>query len=1041
MDDSSTPTYISVAEKGDAASANKSKKDSNISKSIEDHPVEHQELEISYTRSVDNVPTSDSETRRFIEALLVKILVQRPEPDVLEQMANALDERFPKRWEEAMAFRLYTGSMMNLCLALPALAPRVFRATLRGLVDVDAWIVEKAEDGEDVAPAAAVVSGQVVPTGVVPSTVGPVDNRAVALADACAANKTSEAADDGGKSVASTAPTETADNKRDETSEENVNKVSQKLDCAMVVVFEFLAKFFDLTSHHPKLTSEVKCRSASMALADAARGGSDVSTASRVRSATTSASSTSTATTTTTSANQINKFSLAALKEDHSLPEHKVAFLESLLQEFQDNFLQQQAKLENCNGILDTLYGGDTTALTPNGDKCSKNVQYIYFYLCCLHPRFCEEFLCRLLQTFYGQPTSSNYKKRSASTNSVVLPAAVSIEENNNNGRNTTTNNDVDARRAASTGATGASTISTPRRSPASFSIGVPFTHRKAAVQYLASILVRAKFLSTQYAVKAIGYIVEWCVSMLPVIEKRLLPNRKTDAKDLNASSSSSAAIRDNTFCEVKDPESELFHHAVQSICYILCFKVQKLLQEKDASLYAPTGANKRRMSTARNRSSCGSNYGKQEVQLGEQGSSSKPTNKNSNVLEEIFFSVTEPNLSSILLSPLRPLRRLEHHTCDEFERRMRNNLGDRLDHIWSHSFGTTTTSTTTNTDKNEEAATSSSSFPERDPYHIYRISQCLFPFEEYRLRNSKCMIARLWTDYSETKPEWENEMEHEREMAASGMQPGGEDEGDHSDGCGGSASGGSGQQHLLNAPNTSIVNIKMEFDEDVTHESLDLQLQQQQRLRSSLKKGPRRGFESAEEDENAAKKKRRRVHFAPNLEESISIPNNEMLKEQKDALKKGKNGDNSSERKNDQMKALEKAAGNGDNIKNSEVDSGGSDDEDNAEDDRYADPEESREDSFLPSSAFSPDLSAFGSVMDRLSAGGAARDEGEGAGNYLYHITSSASTQGREDEDEVVVVGTAGEDEHEAFPEMIEDHDVHNNLHQVSSDEEMSDE
>ncbi|CAD7969551.1 unnamed protein product [Amoebophrya sp. A120] len=335
----------------------------------------------------------------------------------------------------------------------------------------------------------------------------------------------------------------------------------------------------------------------------------------------------------------------------------------------------------------------------------SKNVQFVYFYLCSLHPLFCEEFLRRLLTTFYNG----------------VDGGASSTSGNNNKKKG----NEPHAGRSAT------ATIPT----------------RKIAVSYLGSILVRAKFISVTYALKTTKYLIEWCLANLKRFESLMGIVRDKEGNEIRTD-------RIETIHE----ECELFHLAVQVICYIMIFKKKEFsrpISSSDSLSRSKKDNNSNRnvnpakqmlnrsgSSTIERTTSAASAISATAAGANENQAPNEEMNKPKTYLEALFFKY---GFMKVLDSPTYPLYRVFQTVKEEFCRTF--GCVQTADYGLDPALGVSNA----NLVERLQPVIEKTFDPERyDQWFTYNLNSNNFPFDPYLLRHSKSLIQPLYIDYEE---------------------------------------------------------------------------------------------------------------------------------------------------------------------------------------------------------------------------------------------------------------------------------------------------
>eukprot|EP00392_Amoebophrya_sp_AT5.2_P000145 g145.t1 len=648
--------------------------------------------EVSYHRSVDNIPTVDAATRRFVEGLITRILWQRPEPEVADESFALLQQKFPNKWADPQAHRYYLSTIMQLALILPRLSLRLVRLALVEMVEIDTSINDLEDKmlacDEKIAKLEADLAKKLASAGAEDEV--EVNNK---LKESGKRNKGNEP--DAAVVEEEKSKTRAKEKELDQlraAASENVDTFAQGLDVSMQVVLEFLGRYFDcsagvagdeemacsitttssqeMMSKNPpqqepspaSTTAPSTPRTPAFQLDD---GGDDGKNKQRDEQHGHGVASSNPGAT---------SFSLSepGNAQPMILPDSKRSLLQFILTVFEDLFLAKASKQ-------------------------GKHVQFIFFYLCSLHPKFCEEFLLRLLSTFYNSP------------------------------------------RAVGEGAADGA----PTSSTMILDLGCSqYRTRCAALNYLGSMLVRAKFLSLTYALKTTKYLIDWCLGKLSAVEEKMLGGKRGDASRVEDIDSCA------DFRSTDNQEVKMFHLAVQNICYIMIYKKDVFLKKVSAKTKTKMSAN----ST--------SNMPAEHTALSDISYFDDAT-----YLDTLFFQC---NFIAVLNSPIRPLRRLYYSVREHFQNYMLAvpGLGERLKPMFQWTFPNF---------PNQEAF---------DPFAGYELSTPTFPFDPYELRHSKCIIEPLYisfVDQTSTKTP-EDEVEYGDEEEFWHDEQGGEHDQEHGD-------------------------------------------------------------------------------------------------------------------------------------------------------------------------------------------------------------------------------------------------------------------
>lgn len=226
---------------------------------------------------------------------------------------------------------------------------------------------------------------------------------------------------------------------------------------------------------------------------------------------------------------------------------------------------------------------------------------------------------------------------------------------------------------------------------------------RIGAANFVGSIFARAKFLSLPYTVKTIRYLIEWCVDMLPQMERTLRVQDYLEAK---------LALVDSL-----QPDCELFFLMVQNIAYIMLFHADAFAYPTDPAWTNPDSA-----------------ADKNSFAAAEATRQGFPC-----LFEELWFGEgSRPKccFSKVLQSPMRPLLRIKEEVVEELLFNLKR-VGYRkgVEVVKANRF----------LEAGPEA---------RDPWWGYNMwgrtddMAEQFLFEQYRLRQSHSMVAALYRKY-----------------------------------------------------------------------------------------------------------------------------------------------------------------------------------------------------------------------------------------------------------------------------------------------------
>ncbi len=593
-------------------------------------------------------------------------------------------KNFPHKWAAPAGHRLYTHSLMKLCIFVPALTLRLLKATLFQMVQIDIWIADQL----------------LVDDGTAKNKNKQLQNNAItnssALSEAASTDATTASQQNAGAAGSILGEQIPGKGEGEAVDEEDIDEMAQRLDVMMLVVLEFLRKYFDVSlEQFQQLGAQ---NNINLLLAPSPLGTNCLATPRA--SVGSIADGVPQAETNKPHLSTTDKRLLRRNSSDSAVPAmlgNKESNMSNRLQA--PRVVPGRRRNSSCITLDDVLSQGKQTLLhflmvvfqdlfISRRLQC-KNVQFVYFFLCSLHPKFCEKFLVSSLKTFYNPQ--------------------------------------------------------------------LPVPQRCASLNFLGSMLVRARYLTTSYALKTTRYLIEWCVEMLPKVEQ-IMRCEEFEKHQVH------------TLVDSIQPEVELFHLAVQTICYIMIFKAEDFIktplqarQERlaNAKQGLSGGAAANSTSTKDNNTSGsgaavfggtgagGSAALSRRNSIRSQNSlgGTDEADLNASFFDHLFFgsgSFPSCNFSKVLLSRAKPLRRIFPEVKDEFAAAIeRVGYLDKIQHVLEWTFG--------------DSGGISAAF---DPWWGYSVSAIGFPFDPYQLRNSKALIAPIYINYDAPEEYFEEDEE-----------------------------------------------------------------------------------------------------------------------------------------------------------------------------------------------------------------------------------------------------------------------------------------